>query len=76
MKNTPPCRPDCPKRSAICHGKNPDGSWRCPDWEVYQQREAERREKVKAAKRGIREVSDYRYGLKADRLHKESRKAK
>ena len=40
MKTECVCK-DCGKRFLGCHGKYPDGTWRCPDWgEAQERREA------------------------------------
>lgn len=52
MKTECVCK-DCGKRFLGCHGKHPDGTWRCPDWgETQERREAawqqSRQERAKA----------------------------
>lgn len=30
------CCYKCRRRNALCHGKHPDGTWRCRDWGIEQ----------------------------------------
>ena len=60
-KNPVPCRPDCPRRAPLCHGKLPDGSWICPDWARYQDSEAQRRAEEAKRRSETRMMTEYSY---------------
>ena len=51
----PPCKRDCPNRSANCHTKG-----RCKEWEEYQAKLAEVRETI-AEERRMYKMSHYNY---------------
>ena len=42
----PPCTPDCPKRSWVCHDRKV-----CPDWGKYQDEMAAWKQMLQAARR-------------------------
>lgn len=40
MRKTSPCSKQCPMRNAYCHGKYPNGKWRCKTWGDWQEEKA------------------------------------
>ena len=54
------CKKDCTERNALCHGKNPDGSWRCSSWGEAQDAIAARKDEDDRKKRAEIAVHEYR----------------
>ena len=48
------CCHGCTRRTAICHGRNEDGTWRCNDWRLEEEAKArERAEKQEALRKAL-----------------------
>ena len=64
-----PCL-NCADRSAVCHGRTDDGTWRCGRWAAYQaEREAFR----------VKSAEDFRYasvalGYKRERMLRDAKR--
>lgn len=50
MNTASRCCKDCGSRYIGCHGKNPDGTWRCPAWGEEQERRQAEWEKTLSAR--------------------------
>ena len=73
--NPVPCKPDCPHRSAICHGKVGD-EWRCSEWGKYKEKQEKDRESRYADNERRFEIARYYRQRKSKVEHREHRRTK
>ena len=67
-----PCN-GCEERCVGCHGRNPDGTWRCSRWAAEQERVTAERRRTDKAWRGERVTREYTWDSKQRYINRKKR---